>query len=150
MAGTVDISAHIHAQTHKMKAKNDRIGDSHSKQLLKSKINLKNTQKKCVKLNWINCPQSMKNMMSSLSRVTFRRKSCRLNFASCCTSFSSFGSSTRNAALIGFQITVISNWICGDVPFARDVKFLSFNAYQRFSPLCTRQRGITTRPRNST
>ena len=34
MAGTVDMSPHKHAQTHTMKAKNDRIGDSHSKQLL--------------------------------------------------------------------------------------------------------------------
>lgn len=34
MAGTVDMSAHKHAQTHRMKAKKDLIGDSHSKQLL--------------------------------------------------------------------------------------------------------------------
>lgn len=144
------MSAHMHAHTHSIKAKNDRIGDSHSKQLLENLKYFKKIPQQKFALNCMNWPQSMKNMMSSLRRVTLRRKSCRLNFASCCTSFSSFGSSTRNAALIGFQITVISNWICGDVPFARDVRFLSFNAYQRFSPLCTRQRGITTRPRNST
>ncbi len=42
MAGIVEISAQIHAQTHIIKAKNERIGDSHSKQLLKILISLFN------------------------------------------------------------------------------------------------------------
>lgn len=99
---------------------------------------------------WINDPTSMKNMMISLRRVTFLKNNWRLNFASCWTSFSSFGSSTRIAALIGFQAAVNSSWICGETPLARVVRFLSFNAYHRFSPFRMRSNGMTTRPRNST
>lgn len=135
MAGRVEMSAHIQAQIHKIKAKKDRIGDSHSKQLLilfksvnsvtlntllrnrilNSKIIFKRDLKIISSVpslhstHCINCPASIKNMIISFRRVTLRRKSCRLNFASCWTSFSSFGSNTRIAALIGFQITVISN-----------------------------------------
>lgn len=92
----------------------------------------------------------MKNMIISLRRVTFLKNNWRLNFASCWTSFSSFGSRTRMAAFIEFHRTVISSWICGETPFARVVRFLSFRAYHRFSPFRIRSRGIMTRPKNST
>lgn len=57
-------------------------------------------------MNWAH---SKKYTTTAFNLVTFRKKSCRLNFASCCTSFSSFGSRTRMAARNGLQMTLISN-----------------------------------------
>ena len=59
-----------------------------------------------------NCPTSMTYMMMAFNLVTFLKNSCLLNLASCCTSFSSRGSSTRSAARIGLQMTFISKRIC--------------------------------------
>lgn len=88
--------------------------------------------------------------MTAFSRVTFRKKIWRLNFVSCCTSFSSFGSNARIAARIEFHVTLISSSICGALPFARVYIFLSLSAYQRFSLFRMRSNGMDTRPRNST
>lgn len=88
---------------------------------------------------WMKAPTSMKNMMISFSRVTFLKNNWRLNFASCWTSFSSFGSSTRIAAFIAFHSAVSSNWICGDVPLARVVTWnIAENSFthQIFSFMC--------------
>lgn len=95
-------------------------------------------------------PMSMNITMIALSLRTFRRKTCLLNFTSGSIYFFSFGLSVRTHALNMFHTTVISKRIWGQLPFARPLSFLSFNAYHRFSPLRIFSNGIATFPRNST
>lgn len=95
-------------------------------------------------------PMSMNITMIALSLRTFRRKTCLLNFTSGSMYFFSFGLSVRTHALNMFHMTVISKRIWGQLPFARPLSFLSFNAYHRFSPLRIFSNGIATFPRNST
>lgn len=95
-------------------------------------------------------PMSMNITMIALSLRTFRRKTCLLNFISGSMYFFSFGLSVRTQALNIFHMTVISKRIWGQLPFARPLSFLSFNAYHRFSPLRIFSNGIATFPRNST
>lgn len=52
--------------------------------------------------------------------------------------------------LTGFQSTVISSSIWGQLPFALPCSFLSFREYHFFSPLRILSNGIATFPRNST
>lgn len=86
----------------------------------------------------------------ALSLRTFRKKTCLLNFISGSMYFFSFGLSVLTHALIMFHTMVISKRIWGQLPFARPLNFLSFNAYHRFSPLRIFSNGIATFPRNST
>lgn len=95
-------------------------------------------------------PMSMNITIIALSLRTFRRKTCLLNFTSGSMYFFSFGLSVRIHALNMFHMTVISKRIWGQLPFARPLNFLSFNAYHRFSPLRIFSNGIATLPRNST
>jgi len=92
----------------------------------------------------------MKNIMIAFSLITFLTNTCRLNFTSVCMYFSSFGFSVLMEARIGFQSTVISNSIWGQLPFALPCSFLSFREYHFFSPLRILSNGIATFPRNST
>lgn len=152
MAGMVDISAHTQAHIQTTKAKNDLIGDSHSKQLLLIEKFIFQHSANVIKSTtyWTNCPSSIKKKMMFFSLVTFLKNSCLLNFASCVTSFSSFGSRTRRAALIGFHTTFISSCIWGATPFALVCKVLSFRTYHRFSQFLIFHNGIATLPKNST
>lgn len=95
-------------------------------------------------------PMSINTTIIALSLRTFRRKTCLLNFISGSMYFFSFGLSVLMHALNIFHTMINSKRIWGQLPFARPLNFLSFNAYHRFSPLRIFSNGIATFPRNST
>lgn len=94
--------------------------------------------------------KSMNITIIAFNLMTFLRKTCRLNLISGSMNFFSLGFNVLAQARNMFQTTVISSNICGLLPLARHRNFLSFKAYQRFSPLRIFNKGIATLPKNST
>lgn len=115
----------------------------------------------------------MISMTMALTRITLRTKVWRLNLSSGSMYFFSLGCNVWIVARIywinqeignhyfwprqwyhssrctSFQTTLSSSKICGLLPLALARNLRSLRAYHLFWPLATRNKGITTAPRNS-